>query len=110
MLTNIVGSLSLIVWLPIVFGMLVLVVGGGGRERISRWIALLGSVLGALVVIPLWLRFDRTEATFQFVEFSPWIDIFNINYHLGIDGISLILILLNVGTTIFVVVGRRQGI
>lgn len=83
MLTNIIGSLSLIVWLPIVFGILVLVIGSEGRERISRWLALLGSVLGALAVVPVWLQFDRTEKAFQFVEFSSWIDIFNINYHLG---------------------------
>jgi NADH-quinone oxidoreductase subunit M len=110
MLTNIIGSLSLIVWLPIVFGILVLVIGSEGRERISRWLALLGSVLGALAVVPVWLQFDRTEKAFQFVEFSSWIDIFNINYHLGIDGISLILILLNVVTTVFVVVAGWEVI
>ena len=70
----------------------------------------MGSVLGALAVVPVWLQFDRTEKAFQFVEFSSWIDIFNINYHLGIDGISLILILLNVVTTVFVVVAGWEVI
>ena len=110
MLTNTTGSLSLIIWLPIVFGILVLAVGGEGREVITKWLSLLGSILGALVVIPLWLQFDRSETAFQFVEFLPWIDTFNINYHLGIDGISLILILLNVVTTIFVVVAGWEVI
>ena len=110
MLTHVIGSLSLIVWLPIFFGVAVLLVGRDGRERIARWMSLVGSILSALVVIPVWMRFDATQSEFQFVEFTPWIETFNINYHLGIDGISLVLILLNVLTTIFVVVAGWEVI
>ena len=110
MLTHVIGSLSLIVWLPIFFGVAVLLVGRDGRERIARWMTLVGSILSALVVIPVWMRFDATQSEFQFVEFTPWIETFNINYHLGIDGISLVLILLNVLTTIFVVVAGWEVI
>ena len=110
MLTHVIGSLSLIVWLPIIFGVAVLLIGRDGRERVARWLALVGSVLSALVVIPVWIQFDVKQSEFQFVEFIPWIETFNINYHLGIDGISLVLILLNALTTVFVVVAGWEVI
>lgn len=110
MLTHVIGSLSLIVWVPIFFGVAVLLVGRDGRERIARWMSLVGSILSALVVIPVWMQFDAMQSEFQFVEFIPWIETFNINYHLGIDGISLVLILLNALTTIFVVVAGWEVI
>ena len=110
MSTHVIGSLSLIVWLPIIFGVAVLLIGRDGRERVARWLALVGSVLSALVVIPVWIQFDVKQSEFQFVEFIPWIETFNINYHLGIDGISLVLILLNALTTVFVVVAGWEVI
>ena len=110
MSTNIIGSLSLIVWLPILFGIVVLTIGQDGRERLVRWVSLVGSILGALVLVPVWTQFDQTKTGFQFVESIPWIDTFNINYHLGIDGLSLILILLNVVTTILVVIAGWEVI
>jgi len=110
MSTNIIGSLSLIVWLPIFFGIVVLTIGQDGREHLVRWVSLVGSILGALVLVPVWTQFDQTKTEFQFVESIPWIDTFNINYHLGIDGLSLILILLNVVTTILVVIAGWEVI
>ena len=61
-------------------------------------------MLSALVVVPLLFGFEVSTERFQFVETNPWITLFNVNYHLGIDGISLLLILLNVITTVFVVI------
>ena len=104
------GSLSIIIWLPIFFGALVLLIGQNGRDALARRVSLLGAVLGAAVVAPVWLDFDRQATSFQFVEKVNWIDAFNIYYHLGIDGLSLLLIALNCVTTIFVIVAGWQVI
>src|SRR5256714_1958597 len=69
-----------------------------------RWIALAASVLGFLVTLPLYAGFDTSSSAMQFVELRPWIQRFNINYHLGIDGISLLFVLLNSFITILVVI------
>ncbi len=104
------GSLSIIIWLPIFFGALVLLIGQNGRDALARRVSVLGAVLGAAVVVPVWLDFDRQVTSFQFVEKVNWIDAFNIYYHLGIDGLSLLLIALNCVTTIFVIVAGWQVI
>jgi NADH-quinone oxidoreductase subunit M len=96
--------LSLAIWVPIIAGVLVLTTGSDRNARAARLIALAGAILGLLVTLPLYTEFDATANGFQFVEFMPWIDTFNINYHLGIDGISLLLILLNSFTTVLVVI------
>jgi NADH-quinone oxidoreductase subunit M len=108
--TSMFGSLSIIIWLPIFFGALVLLIGQNGRDALARRVSFLGAVLGAAVVVPVWLDFDRQATSFQFVEKVNWIDAFNIYYHLGIDGLSLLLIALNCVTTIFVIVAGWQVI
>ncbi|MEK9916116.1 MAG: NADH-quinone oxidoreductase subunit M [Betaproteobacteria bacterium] len=108
--TSMFGSLSIIIWLPIFFGALVLLIGQNGRDALARRVSVLGAVLGAAVVVPVWLDFDRQVTSFQFVEKVNWIDAFNIYYHLGIDGLSLLLIALNCVTTIFVIVAGWQVI
>ena len=104
------GSLSIIIWLPIFFGALVLLIGQNGRDALVRRVSFLGAVLGAAVVVPVWIDFDRQATSFQFIEKVNWIDAFNIYYHLGIDGLSLLLIALNCVTTIFVIVAGWQVI
>jgi len=104
------GLLSIIIWLPIFFGALVLLFGQNGRDALARRVSFLGAVLGAAVVVPVWLDFDRQVTSFQFVEKVNWIDALNIYYHLGIDGLSLLLIALNCVTTIFVIVAGWQVI
>src|SRR5438874_10858035 len=69
-----------------------------------RWIALAGAITGFLVTLPLWTGFDPTTSAMQFVELRPWIQRFNINYHLGVDGISVLFVLLNSFITILVVI------
>jgi NADH-quinone oxidoreductase subunit M len=95
--------LSLVVWTPVVAGLVVLATGPDRNAAAARWLALLGSVLGLAVALPLYSGFDVAAHGFQFQEQRPWIDAFNIRYHLGIDGISLLLILLNCFTTVIVV-------
>jgi NADH-quinone oxidoreductase subunit M len=94
--------LSAAIWIPIVAGVLVLAVGD--RNPWMRWIALAGAVLGFAVTVPLWTSFDAASSAMQFVELHRWVERFNINYHLGIDGISLLFVLLNSFITILVVI------
>ncbi len=102
--------LSLAIWVPIAAGIVVLVTGSDRNARAARVIALIGALLGFLVTLPLYFRFNPLAAEFQFIELSPWIESFNVNYHLGIDGISLLLILLNSFTTVLVVIAGWQVI
>ncbi|MDO5058213.1 MAG: NADH-quinone oxidoreductase subunit M [Lautropia sp.] len=98
------GWLSAAIWVPIISGVLVLAVGSDARAAMTRWLALLGSVLGLAVTIPLYTGFDRSTAALQFVERLPWIDTFGIHYGLGIDGLSVWMVLLTAFITIIVVV------
>jgi len=94
--------LSLVIWLPIFFGIAVIACGDK-RARLARWIAFVGAVAGLAVAIPLYTNFNLLTSEMQFVEQHSWIARFNIRYHLGIDGIALPLILLNCFTTPLVV-------
>ena len=98
------APLSTVIWLPIIAGAVVLLTGSDRNAAVARWLALIGSVAGLVVALPLWTGFDRSTSGMQFEELHPWIETFNINYHLGIDGISLLLILLNCFTTVLVVI------
>jgi len=102
--------LSVVIWLPIVFGALVLATGNDRNAPLARIIALVGAVLGFLVTIPLYTGFDRMTSAMQFVEMKNWITQFNIHYHLGVDGISMPLILLNAFFTVIVVIAGWQVI
>ena len=95
--------LSLAVWVPIVAGVAVLVVGRDRDASIARWIALFGAVAGFAVTLPLFTNFDRSTSAMQFVEYAEWIPRFDIHYHLGVDGISMLFILLNSFITVLVV-------
>src|SRR5437667_5641071 len=93
--------LSLSIWVPILFGLATL---AASRHAAMRWIALAGAVLGFLVTIPLFTQFDSSLHGVQFEELAPWIETYRINYHLGVDGISVLFILLNSFTTVLVVI------
>ncbi len=96
--------LSAAIWLPIIFGLLVLATGNDRNAPLARLIALVGAALGFLVTLPLYTGFDRMTSAMQFVEMKDWIAHFNIHYNLGIDGISMLFILLNSFFTLIVVV------
>ena len=95
--------LSLAIWVPIVAGLAVLAVGRDRDAGAARWIALIGSTVGLLVTLPLWMHFDPSTADMQFVERTEWIPRFDIHYHLGVDCISMLLVLLNSLMTLIVV-------
>jgi NADH-quinone oxidoreductase subunit M len=107
---NSTSLLSLAIWIPLLAGVLVLVFSAERQAPVARMIALVGAVLGFVVTWPLYLNFDPAASGFQFVELRPWIESFNVNYHLGIDGISLLLILLNSFTTVLVVIAGWEVI
>jgi NADH-quinone oxidoreductase subunit M len=102
--------LSVAIWLPILFGLLVLAVGNDRNPASARWIALIGSVLGLIVTIPLITGFDSSTAALQFVEQSTWIERFNITYHLGVDGISMWFVVLTALITVIVVIAGWEVI
>ena len=95
--------LSLLTWAPILGGVFVLLSGERQREA-TRLFSLVVSILVFLLSTLLYFRFDATTVLMQFVEYSGWIETFNINYHLGVDGISAPLILLTTFTTVLVVI------
>ena len=104
------GLLSLAIWTPIVFGTVLLAMGRDEHARAVRWIALIGAIASFLVTLPLFERFDRASAGMQFVERAPWIERFNVNYHLGLDGISFWFVLLTAFITVVVVISAWEVI
>jgi len=91
-------------------GVAVLMLGSDENPYFTRWLALFGSVISFLVTIPLYTDFNTTLIGFQFEESLPWIPAFNINYHLGVDGFSVPLILLTSFTTVIVVIAAWEVI
>ena len=85
--------LSWLVWLPIAAGLVVLLLGDR-RIAIVRWVALAATLAALALCVPLWCGFDTTTAALQYVEREPWIGAINAWYHLGVDGISMPLVVL----------------
>lgn len=102
--------LSLTIWVPILGGLALLAIGRGGNDSAVKWGALAISVLTFLLSLPLYAGFDSSTYLMQFEEIASWIPRFNINYHLGVDGISMPLILLTSFTTVLVVIAGWEVI
>ena len=102
--------LSLAIWTPIVFGAVLLALGRDEHARAVRWIALIGALAGLLVTLPLYGGFLTGTAVMQFVEKAVWIERFNINYHLGVDGISFWFVPLTAFITVIVVLASWESI
>ena len=101
--------LSLLIWLPIVGGFVVMAIGDK-RLSIARWLALAISVATLALCVPLYLGFDGTTAAFQFQQNLPWIPAFNSKYSLGVDGIALPLILLTAFITVPVIIAAWTSV
>ena len=104
------GLLSLAIWMPIAFGVLLLVLGRDEQARVVRWVALVGSLSSFLVTLPLYTGFKLGTASMQFVERLEWMERFNVYYHLGVDGISLWFVLLTAFITVIVVIAGWEVI
>ncbi|MDE1179813.1 NADH-quinone oxidoreductase subunit M [Paraburkholderia sp.] len=102
--------LSLLIWIPVVAGVVMLRVGSDRAANRTRWLALIGSLAGLLPVIPLVATFNKSLATMQFVENVKWLPSFDIAWHLGVDGISLWLVVLTALTTVIVVIASWESI
>ena len=95
--------LSLAIWVPIVAGVFVLALNRDRDAAAARWLALVGAIAGFAVTIPLYVHFQLGTSEMQFNEAIEWIPRFNVNYLLGVDGISVLLVLLNSFITVLVV-------
>jgi NADH-quinone oxidoreductase subunit M len=104
------GLLSVAIWLPIGFGALLLAIGRDENAGVVRAVALVGALASFLVTIPLITGFDRSTAAMQFVEKISWIERFNVNYHLGVDGLSVWFVPLTAFITVIVVISAWQVI
>ncbi|MDE2145199.1 MAG: NADH-quinone oxidoreductase subunit M [Burkholderiales bacterium] len=98
------GLLSIAIWLPIAFGVLLLALGRDAQAGVVRVTALIGAVASFAVTIPLVTGFDPGTAAMQFQEALPWIDRFNMKYRLGVDGLSLWFVPLTAFITVIVVI------
>jgi NADH-quinone oxidoreductase subunit M len=104
------GLLSLSIWTPIFFGAVLLAFGRDDQAKTVRWIALIGALISLLVTLPLYDGFKLGTSAMQFVEKSPWISAFNVNYHLGVDGISLWFVLLTAFINVIVIIASWESI
>ncbi|MBK9133306.1 MAG: NADH-quinone oxidoreductase subunit M [Betaproteobacteria bacterium] len=104
------GLLSIAIWLPIAFGVLLLAVGRDQNAGMVRALALVGAIASFLVTIPLVTSFDTATAAMQFVEKMPWIERFNVHYHLGVDGLSVWFVLLTAFITVIVIIAGWEVI
>jgi NADH-quinone oxidoreductase subunit M len=100
--------LSVVIWLPILGGLLVL--AAGERAALGRWMALGTAILTFVASLPLYSGFDTGTAAMQFVERAPWIATYKVEYYLGVDGISMPLILLTTFMTVLVVIAGWEVI
>ncbi|MBI3187342.1 MAG: NADH-quinone oxidoreductase subunit M [Gammaproteobacteria bacterium] len=102
--------LSLVVWLPIIGGMVILLAGDQGDASGTKRLALMFALATFVLSLGLYTGFDASTADMQFVERYTWIQTYNIYYHLGVDGISMPLILLTTFTTVIVVIAGWEVI
>jgi NADH-quinone oxidoreductase subunit M len=102
--------LSLSIWLPILFGLIILAVGRDKNAGFVRLLSLIGAVVSMLPTLPLIMNFDNAASGMQFYEAAPWIERFNVFYKLGVDGLSLWFVPLTAFITIIVVLAAWQVI
>ena len=102
--------LSLAIWTPIVFGVVLLALGRDEHVKAVRALALMGALISLLLTLPLYLQFQYDTSAMQLVEKADWIAHFNVHYHLGVDGISLWFVLLTAFITVIVVIAGWEVI
>ena len=104
------GLLSLAIWMPIIFGVLLLALGRDEQANAVRWVALIGAFASFMVTLPLYGSFELGTAAMQFVEKTSWIPRFNASYHVGLDGISLWFVVLTAFINLVVVIAGWEVI
>ncbi|MDP3272495.1 NADH-quinone oxidoreductase subunit M [Limnobacter sp.] len=109
-MSNNIPYLSLAIWLPIAFGVLIMALGNDKNAGAVRGASLIAALISFLVTLPLYFGFDTSTAQLQFVENMPWIEAFGASYGLGVDGLSVWFVILTALITIFVVVAAWEVI
>ncbi|HEX4917386.1 MAG TPA: NADH-quinone oxidoreductase subunit M [Limnobacter sp.] len=107
---NNIPYLSLAIWLPILFGVLIMALGNDKNAGTVRAFSLIGALVSFVVTLPLYFGFDTSTANLQFVENLPWIEAFGASYGLGVDGLSVWFVILTALITVFVVVAAWEVI
>ena len=102
--------LNLLIWLPIIGGVFVFLTGDDNNPNVSRYLSLFTVLLTLCLCIPLVTGFDVNDFNMQYVEDSPWLPALGIHYHLGIDGLSLLLIVLSIFTNLIVILATWDSI
>lgn len=102
--------LNLLIWLPIIGGVFVFLTGDDNNPKASRYLSLFIVLLTLALCAPLITGFDINNFNMQFVEDSPWMPALGIHYHLGIDGLSLLLIVLSIFTNLIVILATWDSI
>jgi NADH-quinone oxidoreductase subunit M len=100
--------LSVLIWLPIIGGAVVL--GFNKNANAAKWLALAVSVATFVLSIPLWALFKTNTASMQFIERSPWISTIHSEFYIGVDGISMPLILLTTFTTALIIISSWENV
>ena len=109
MLSNL-PLLSIAIWCPIIFGVLVFAIGRDDKPAMTRGLSLVGAIVSFVVSLPIVSGFDNARHGMQFVEKFAWIDRFNVNYSLGVDGISLWFVVLTAFITVIAVIAGWEVI
>lgn len=102
--------LSILIWLPVVGAIIVLMTGGDKRANLARVIAVTTGIINVLLCVPLYLWFDPSSYNMQFTENVLWVRVYKVYYALGIDGISLLMIILTNFTGLLVILAACQSI
>ncbi len=102
--------LSLLIWLPILGGVLVLGTGDDRSAAIAKKLGIGFSVIVFIASLPLYVGFDETSAAMQFIERAAWVESYSIEYYLGVDGISMPLILLTTFLTVIVMIAAISSV
>lgn len=102
--------LSILIWLPLLGAVVVAATGSDKHAHVARVIAVAIAVVNFLLCIPLYMAFDPSRFDMQFVESHLWIRAYHINYAIGVDGISLLMVMLTNFTGLLVIVAACQAI
>lgn len=102
--------LNILIWLPIVGGVFVFLTGDDQKPDVSRYLSLFTVILTLIISIPLLTGFNLDSYSMQFVEEIPWMPMLGINYSLGVDGLSLLLIVLSIFTNLIVILATWESI
>jgi len=101
--------LSILIWLPLAGAVLVLMTGSDKNANLARGIAVAVAVSSMLLCIPLYLGFDPSTFMMQYREDYLWIESYKIHYSLGVDGISLVMIILTNFTGLLVILAGIEA-